>query len=63
MMFDDRHVFINGESFRASGRDATLMRRLANERRLSGAEVARASQGARSLISNWLQAGWLHDDQ
>src|SRR5450830_216046 len=25
MMFDARHIFINGESFRASGRDATLM--------------------------------------
>ena len=63
MMFDDRHVFINGESYRASGRDALLMRRLADKRRLSAAEVARASQGARGLINNWLQAGWLHDDQ
>ena len=25
MMFDDHHVFINGESFTASGRDAVLM--------------------------------------
>ncbi len=63
MMFDDQHIFINGESYRASGRDALLMRRLADERRLSAAEVARASQGARSLITNWLEAGWIHDDQ
>jgi 50S ribosomal protein L16 3-hydroxylase len=63
MLFDDQHIFINGESYRASGRDAVLMRRLADQRRLSAVEVARASQGARSLISNWLDAGWLHDEQ
>jgi 50S ribosomal protein L16 3-hydroxylase len=63
MMFDDQHIFINGESYRASGRDALLMRRLADQRRLSAAEVARASQGARKLIANWLEAGWIHDDQ
>jgi 50S ribosomal protein L16 3-hydroxylase len=60
MMFDDQHIFINGESYRASGRDAVLMRRLADGRRLGASEVARASQGARSLITNWLEAGWLH---
>jgi 50S ribosomal protein L16 3-hydroxylase len=27
MMFDEQHIFINGESYRASGRDAQLMRR------------------------------------
>ncbi len=63
MMFDDQHIFINGESYRASGRDALLMRRLADQRRLSAAEVARASQGACKLIANWLEAGWIHDDQ
>ena len=63
MMFDDQHIFINGESYRASGRDAQLMRQLADRRRLSVAEVKRASQGARQLMSDWLEAGWLHDDQ
>ena len=28
MLYDDRFVFINGESFRAGGRDAKLMHRL-----------------------------------
>ncbi|HWS05784.1 MAG TPA: cupin domain-containing protein [Burkholderiaceae bacterium] len=63
MMFDDQHIFINGESYRASGRDAQLMRQLADQRRLSVSEVKRASQGARQLMSDWLEAGWLHDDQ
>ncbi|MDB5752933.1 MAG: hypothetical protein JWP65_3354, partial [Ramlibacter sp.] len=30
MLHDSRHVFVNGESWRAGGRDATLMRRLAD---------------------------------
>lgn len=58
MLYDDRHVFVNGESFRASGLDATLMRRLADRRCLDAASVARTSAGARGLLSDWLQAGW-----
>ncbi|MEP7295729.1 MAG: cupin domain-containing protein [Burkholderiales bacterium] len=63
-LYDERHVFINGESFRASGRDARLMRRLADRRRLTGAEVAALSEGARGLLDDWLADGWLrHADE
>jgi len=62
MMFDNLHVFINGESYRASGRDAALMRQLANQRSLGARELAKASAGARELVTNWKEAGWLHDD-
>ncbi len=58
MLYDDRHVFINGESYRAAGADATLMRRLADRRSLGAASVARASAGARDLLAEWVQAGW-----
>lgn len=60
MMFDARHIFINGESFRASGRDATLMRRLSDERCLSRQDLGRTSAEARSLLQSWSAAGWLH---
>lgn len=60
MMHDERRIFINGESYLAAGRDALLMRRLADQRRLEAAEVAQASQGARALMANWLASGWLH---
>jgi 50S ribosomal protein L16 3-hydroxylase len=60
MMFDARHIFINGESFRASGRDATLMRRLSDERCLSRQDLGRTSAEARSLLQSWCEAGWLH---
>ena len=58
MAYDDHHVFINGEAFVASGRDARLMRQLADGRRLMPAEVARLGQDARELLDDWLDAGW-----
>ena len=60
MLFDELHLFINGESYRASGRDAELMRRLADQRRLDAASVRRASRGARELLGQWIEAGWAH---
>ena len=60
MMHDSAHVFLNGDSWRASGRDAVLMRRLADERQLGSADVGRASEVARGLLRDWFEAGWLH---
>ena len=53
-------IFINGESYRAAGRDATLMRRMADERQLSARDLARASDDALELLSSWCDAGWAH---
>jgi 50S ribosomal protein L16 3-hydroxylase len=60
MLHDGRHVFVNGESWRAGGRDATLMRRLADRRRLGTRELAGASEAARELLLSWCEAGWVH---
>ena len=62
MMYDDYHIFINGEAYRAGGEDAELMRRLADERRLDAASVEAASEDAQALLSEWFVAGWLHPD-
>lgn len=62
MMYDARHVFINGEAFDAGGRDAALMRTLADARCLPAAQAAKLSAGARELVAQWAEAGWLHDD-
>lgn len=59
MMYDDRFVFINGESFRAGGRDARLMRRLADAGALTAREVAALSEDARELLGDWAAAGWV----
>jgi 50S ribosomal protein L16 3-hydroxylase len=60
MMYDDDHVFINGESFRAAGRDARLMRALADERALGAADAARLSEDAWGLADEWSRSGWIH---
>ena len=60
MMYDSRHLCINGESFRAAGADARLMRVLADQRRLGAAQVRRASADAQALLKDWFEAGWLH---
>lgn len=62
MLYDARHLYINGESFRAGGRDATLMRRLADQRALDTRDLARASDDALALLSDWCEAGWAHAD-
>jgi len=60
MMYDAGHVFINGESFRASGRDARLLRQLSDRRHLSAADSGRLSAEARATLDDWAAAGWLH---
>ena len=62
MLYDARHLYINGESFRASGRDARLMQRLADQRSLGPADLARASDDALALLGDWCEAGWIHVD-
>lgn len=59
MAYDDHHVFLNGEAFDAGGRDARLMRQLADQRRLAAGDVGRLSPGAQALLTDWVDAGWL----
>ena len=61
MMYDERHVYLNGESFRAGGRDARLMHGLADARSLSARDCARLSEAARDLVLQWLSQGWLQE--
>jgi 50S ribosomal protein L16 3-hydroxylase len=62
MLYDARHVFVNGESFRIAGRDARLLRQLADRRVLEPAAVSRLSLQARETMSEWLAVGWLEVD-
>ena len=60
MMYDNQHLFINGESHRAKGADALLMRKLADQRCLTAHELRRASRAAVGLLEEWAESGWLH---
>lgn len=59
MMYDDKHIFLNGESWRAGGSDARLMRCLADHRVLTKAQIQAASQEAKDLLLAWCNSGWL----
>jgi len=63
MLYDDAHVFLNGEAFRAGGRDATLMRAFADARRLEPVARARLSAEAHALLERWVEAGWCRSEQ
>ena len=59
MMYDARHIFINGESYRAGGRDARLLHQLADARQLSARQVSQLSAAAQVLVAQWCEAAWL----
>jgi 50S ribosomal protein L16 3-hydroxylase len=63
MLVDARHVFVNGESWRAAGRDARLLQALAHARRLEPRDVARLGASARAVLEDWLEAGWIHPQE
>jgi 50S ribosomal protein L16 3-hydroxylase len=60
MLFDAKHIFINGESFRASGLDARLLRKLANDKSLPLDQAAKLSHNAAELMQAWWEEGWWH---
>ncbi len=60
MLYDDHHVFINGDALRAGGRDARMMRVLADRRWLGGRDARTLSDEAMELVEQWAGAGWLH---
>jgi 50S ribosomal protein L16 3-hydroxylase len=59
MLYDDEHLYINGESHRVARQTSALLRRLADRRRLPAAAVRNASADARALLRAWSRAGWL----
>ncbi len=59
MMYDDKNIFFNGESWRANGPDARLLRLLADQRALTKAQLQGASNAAKDLLLNWCNSGWL----
>jgi len=63
MLYDDTHVFINGESWRAAGRDAAVLRRLADQRYLPSQALRRAGGTLREVMAQWARLGWLMEWQ
>jgi 50S ribosomal protein L16 3-hydroxylase len=60
MLYDEKSLFINGESFNVGGADAVLLRRLADAGRLNAAGAACLSRDAWRIVADWVEDGWLH---
>lgn len=60
MLHDAQHVFVNGEAFVVAGEDGRLLRALADGRQLSDHEADGLSEGARAVMEDWIDMGWLH---
>lgn len=59
MLYDDTHVYFNGESWHVAGADARWLQQLADARALPAAALRKTSAGLRRQLMNWLEDGWL----
>ena len=59
MLYKGKHVFINGESFAVGEDDALLLTKLADERQLSGEDLANTTPDVLEAFCLWYEDGWL----
>jgi 50S ribosomal protein L16 3-hydroxylase len=59
MLYDVRHVFINGDAVPVRGDAAAVLRRLANDRTLDAPTVRNADRYVQALLAEWFAAGWI----
>jgi 50S ribosomal protein L16 3-hydroxylase len=59
MLYRQKHVFINGESFAMGREEKKLLISLADSRELEGTAVAAASADVMEAFYNWYQDGWV----
>jgi 50S ribosomal protein L16 3-hydroxylase len=60
MLYDQRYVYINGESWRCAGADARALRSLADQRFLNHKQIQQSSELLLSVLEEWMQSGWVH---
>ena len=60
MLYDQRYVYINGESWRCAGADARILRSLADQRALNQLQIRKSSATLLAVLQEWVQSGWLH---
>ena len=60
MLYDQRYVYINGESWRCAGADARMLRFFANQRALNHLQIQQSSELLLSVLKEWMQSGWVH---
>ena len=59
MLYMGKNIFINGESFSVSKKDQLTLSTLANQRFLTGSDIASASDDVLEAFCIWYEDGWL----
>jgi len=62
LLYDARHLYINGAALRWPDSNPAVLRRLANERALRPHEIAGASAACARLLHDWYRDGYLDVD-
>jgi 50S ribosomal protein L16 3-hydroxylase len=60
MMYDDKHVYLNGDSWKVAGKDAKLLRKLADARRLATEDLTGLSPALATALGQFIEQGWIH---
>jgi 50S ribosomal protein L16 3-hydroxylase len=60
MLHRNNYLFINGTSFEVDETDLTILKTLAEQRKLAGATVMNASTDIIDALYTWYKDGWLH---
>ena len=60
LLYDDVHVYVNGEATRWPDRDRDALARLANARLLAPTDVRPLARSTLSLLDDWYRHGYLH---
>lgn len=63
MLYQAKHIFINGESFSVGKVDKQTLSQLANQRNLSADEMTKASDDVMEAFCIWYEDGWLELDK
>ncbi len=62
MLYDERSIYVNGESWQATAHQGRLLRVLADQRRLSAKALSKASADVMDLLTQWAEDGWLRSE-
>jgi 50S ribosomal protein L16 3-hydroxylase len=60
LLYDDTHVYVNGEAMRWPAADRDALARVANARSLKAADVAPLARSTLALLHDWYLHGYLH---
>jgi 50S ribosomal protein L16 3-hydroxylase len=60
MMYDAKHVYLNGDGWKVAGKDGKLLRKLADARRLDAKDLHGLSDALCTALDQFVEQGWIH---